>query len=184
MRKSILLLSGAGIAAGLVYALTNRNDKQANGGVESAEGGGDRRTGRNEGSPRRGNGNSAGASVAGTAESSGNGASANSGTNSSQPGASMKNLSHSSGSEIFEGQIQVDDRGTDQETASQILKTVRDDAFEGSDEKLALALGRPIEEINGWLDGSEIIDGDVLIKVRALAIQRGVEIDSEPVPAS
>jgi hypothetical protein len=61
---------------------------------------------------------------------------------------------------------------------------VRDDAFEGSDEKLALALGRPIEEITGWLNGSEIIDGDVLIKARALAIQRGVEIEDEPVPAS
>jgi hypothetical protein len=180
MRKSILLLSGAGIAAGLVYALTNRNDKPSSRQVGDAKGNGDMSAQRDEGSPGRGNGNRAGASGAGTGASSGNGAS----INSSRSGASMKNLSQSSGSEIFESEIQVDDRGTDQETASQILKTVRDDAFEGSDEKLALALGRPIEEITGWLNGSEIIDGDVLIKARALAIQRGVEIEDEPFPAS
>ncbi|MDX6530364.1 MAG: hypothetical protein QOH41_2654 [Blastocatellia bacterium] len=73
--------------------------------------------------------------------------------------------------------IVVDDQGTNQHEAAHIMKNIRDAAFDSSDEKLALALGRPVEEIEAWTRGSEIIDGDGLIKARALAMQRGVEID-------
>ncbi|MDX6576614.1 MAG: hypothetical protein QOE96_2567 [Blastocatellia bacterium] len=73
--------------------------------------------------------------------------------------------------------IVVDDQGTNQHEAAHIIKNIRDAAFDSSDEKLALALGRPVEEIEAWSRGSEIIDGDGLIKARALAIQRGIEID-------
>ena len=69
-----------------------------------------------------------------------------------------------------------DDRGTGQQEASQILKSVRDAAFNASDEKLALALGRPTEEIEAWTSGDRTIDGDVVMKARVLAVQRGVEI--------
>ena len=72
---------------------------------------------------------------------------------------------------------EIDDRGTDQAEASRILKDVRDTAFESSDEKLALALGRPTEEIEEWTKGGGTIDGDVLLKARALATARGVEIE-------
>src|SRR5258705_12685233 len=41
----------------------------------------------------------------------------------------------------------LDDRGTDQAEATEILRHVRDAAFEGSDEKFALALGLPTEEM-------------------------------------
>ena len=70
----------------------------------------------------------------------------------------------------------VDDQGTDQSEAANILKRIRDAAFESSDEKLARALGRPTEEIETWTNGSGVIDGDVVMKARQLAIQRGVEI--------
>jgi hypothetical protein len=73
----------------------------------------------------------------------------------------------------------LDDRGTDQAEASQILCQVRDGAFEGSDEKLALALGRPPEEIEQWTHGAGDIDGDVVLKARALANLRGLELGSE-----
>jgi hypothetical protein len=73
--------------------------------------------------------------------------------------------------------IVVDDQGTNQHEAAHIIQNIRDAAFDSSDEKLALALGRPVEEIEAWTRGSEIIDGDGLIKARALAMQRGVEID-------
>jgi hypothetical protein len=72
---------------------------------------------------------------------------------------------------------QIDDRGTHQAEASQMLKSIRDHAFDESDEKLALALGRPAEEIEEWTSGAGIIDGDVVMKARGLAIQRGIEID-------
>ena len=76
-----------------------------------------------------------------------------------------------------ETDLVIDDRGTDQSEASQILKNIRDAAFDSSNEKLALALGRPTEEIEEWTRGAGTIDGDVVLKARALAIERGVEIE-------
>jgi hypothetical protein len=70
----------------------------------------------------------------------------------------------------------IDDQGTDQAAASEILKHIRDNAFESSDEKLALALGRPREEIAEWTSGNGLIDGDVILKARTLAMQRGFQI--------
>ena len=71
----------------------------------------------------------------------------------------------------------VDDRGTSQEKAARMLLKLRDRAFESSDEKLAVALGRPVEEIVGWNAGHELIDDDVVMKVRGIAMHRGVHIE-------
>jgi hypothetical protein len=73
----------------------------------------------------------------------------------------------------------IDDRGTDQGEATEILMKIRDVGFDASNEKLAIALGRPIEEIDGWMAGTLTIDGDVLMKARALAIERGLEIGQD-----
>ena len=71
----------------------------------------------------------------------------------------------------------VDDRGTGQEKAAQILRNLRDRAFEASDEKLALALGRPLEEIDAWNEGQAPIDSDAIMKARGIAIHRGVRVE-------
>jgi len=71
----------------------------------------------------------------------------------------------------------VDDRGTGQKKAARILRNLRDRAFEASDEKLALALGRPVSEIAAWNAGSEIIDDDVVMKARGIAMHRGVHVE-------
>jgi hypothetical protein len=71
----------------------------------------------------------------------------------------------------------VDDRGTGQDKAARILRNLRDRAFEASDEKLALALGRPVEEVAGWNAGMEIIDDDVVMKARGIAMHRGVHVE-------
>lgn len=71
----------------------------------------------------------------------------------------------------------LDDRGTDQAHASQMLRSIRDQAFEGSDEKLALALGRPTDEIERWASGAGTIDGDIVLKARSLANLRGINIE-------
>ncbi len=71
----------------------------------------------------------------------------------------------------------VDDRGTGQDEAAQILRNLRDRAFQASDERLALALGRPTEEIAAWNAGEEVIDDDVVMKARGIAINRGVRIE-------
>ena len=75
------------------------------------------------------------------------------------------------------GENVVDDRGTDQHRASQILVKLRDRAFEASDERLALALGRPTEEVAAWQTGLELIDDDVIMKARGIAMNRGVSVE-------
>jgi hypothetical protein len=71
----------------------------------------------------------------------------------------------------------VDDRGTGQEKAAHILRNLRDRAFEASDEKLALALGRPVEEVTAWNAGRELIDDDAVMKARGIAMNRGIHIE-------
>jgi hypothetical protein len=78
---------------------------------------------------------------------------------------------------IAEDSSRIDDMGTDQEEAAKILRNLRDSAFEGSDERLALGLGRPSEEIENWIRGEGTIDGDVLLKAKAMATQRGTRIE-------
>ena len=71
----------------------------------------------------------------------------------------------------------VDDRGTGQQGASQLLRNLRDRAFDADNGKLALALGRPEEEIRAWDTGLEVIDDDVVMKARGIALHRGVDIE-------
>lgn len=72
---------------------------------------------------------------------------------------------------------EVDDRGTDQEEAQKMLANLRDKGFEGSDEKLAVALGRTAEQVGAAINGAETIDDDVVMKARGIALNRGIEIE-------
>lgn len=71
----------------------------------------------------------------------------------------------------------VDDRGTGQREASNILRKLRDRAFESSDERLALALGRPVQEVQAWSSGQQVIDDDVIMKARGIAMNRGIRVE-------
>jgi hypothetical protein len=71
----------------------------------------------------------------------------------------------------------LDDQGTDQQQGQLILKKLRDNGFESDNEKLAIALGRPIDEVEGWIEGDEIVDDDVIMKARGIAKERGIEIE-------
>ena len=71
----------------------------------------------------------------------------------------------------------VDDRGTDQTEARALLKRLRDNGFEGSDEKLAVALGRPVEQVTAWTNGAETVDDDVIMKARGIATDRNIQIE-------
>lgn len=71
----------------------------------------------------------------------------------------------------------VDDRGTTQSEGRALLKRLRDNGFESSDEKLATALGRPVEEVAAWTSGAELVDDDVIMKARGIAKERGINID-------
>jgi hypothetical protein len=72
---------------------------------------------------------------------------------------------------------QVDDKGTSEAEGRALLKHLRDAGFEGSDEKLAIALGRPIEEVEGWMGAADPVDDDVVMKARGIAKERGIEIE-------
>ena len=62
---------------------------------------------------------------------------------------------------------------TNEETnVAQLLTKLRNEVFEGSDSQLALALGRPLEEIENWQRETEEIDEDAEMKIRNLANER------------
>jgi hypothetical protein len=71
----------------------------------------------------------------------------------------------------------VDDKGTNQETAQHMLAALRDQGFESDNEKLAKALGRTIEQVDGMIKGAETIDDDVVMKARGIALHRGITIE-------
>ncbi len=72
---------------------------------------------------------------------------------------------------------EVDDKGTNQEEARQMLEALRDQGFDSDNEKFAKALGRSIEQVDGMINGAETIDDDVVMKARGIALHRGVEIE-------
>lgn len=157
MRKSFLALTVLGMGAGVLYAVKGR---RASGEVAKGQNGSE-----NE---------NAGTRL--TAKTPDNGESENSFE--SEARSSMGRISKDGGSVAMkEAEPEIDDRGTGQSEASNLLKNIRDAAFDSSDEKLALALGRPAEEIEDWINGSGVIDGDVVMKARGLATERGVHIE-------
>ena len=72
---------------------------------------------------------------------------------------------------------EVDDKGTDQEEAQHMLGALRDQGFDSDNEKLATALGRTIEQVDGMIKGAETIDDDVFMKARGIALNRGIKIE-------
>ncbi len=71
----------------------------------------------------------------------------------------------------------LDDRGTDAAGGLELLRRLRDNGFESDDEKLAVALGRPVKEVSAWMEGSEPPDDDIIMKARGIARERGIEIE-------
>jgi hypothetical protein len=73
----------------------------------------------------------------------------------------------------------VDDRGTSEAGGREILKRLRDQGFESDDERLAVALGRPVEVVQGWMAGNadEPVDDDIVMKARGIAKERGIELE-------
>src|SRR5436190_6054704 len=152
MKKKIIFLSALGVAGGLLYALESQYKRNKSGDAD------------------READNGAISGNAGFADAKQNG------SRQARPAASMARIENGEPSIGDEGEHVIDDRGTGQSEASQILRHIRDNAFEANDEKLALALGRPTEEIEEWTSGRGLIDGDVILKARTLAMQRGIEI--------
>jgi hypothetical protein len=54
----------------------------------------------------------------------------------------------------------------------ELLKQLKEQVFESSDAHLALAMGRPVEEIEAWFSGAEEIDEDAEMKIHGIAKER------------
>ena len=64
-----------------------------------------------------------------------------------------------------------DEFTVDETTSRETLKRLKTQVFDNSDEKLAIAMGRPVEEITDWLGGGEI-DDDAQMKIGGIAKER------------
>ena len=58
-----------------------------------------------------------------------------------------------------------------------LLENLCREGFDDDVSKLALALGRPAEEIEDFINGDETIDDDLVMKARGIAVQRGITIE-------
>ncbi len=74
-------------------------------------------------------------------------------------------------------QSALDDQGTGEQAGREILRRLRDEGCNGDDAQLALILGRPVEEVQGWLNGDASIDDDLIMKARGIAQERGIKIE-------
>ena len=71
----------------------------------------------------------------------------------------------------------IDDKQTTSEQAQSLLSALCEEGFGGNVEKLALALGRDIDEVNDFLSGDENIDEDLVMKIRGIAQARDLELE-------
>ena len=79
---------------------------------------------------------------------------------------------------MAQSENQVDARGTTETQGREIIRRLRDQGFDADDQKLAVALGRPVEEVQGWVGGGgEPVDDDIIMKARGIARERGIEIE-------
>lgn len=70
----------------------------------------------------------------------------------------------------------VDEKGTTQEDARNILENFCLNGFDDVEEA-ALVLGRPAEELTDFINGDQVIDDDLIMKVRGIAQERAIEIE-------
>ena len=92
--------------------------------------------------------------------------------------AEAKNeLERDANDESNQSENPLDDRGTDNAAGLDMLRRLRDIGFDSDNEKLAVALGRPAEEVEAWMRGGGQLDDDVIMKARGVAQERGIEIE-------
>ena len=161
MRKATVALGTVGIGAGLLYAFGRAREKNT-----------ERSLAMDEGVEKVGE--------RGVKNQMPNLATSGTGSDPiSEPTLSSMSPVKGGSSEAAERNFENDNSGTDQNDAVQILTKIKDEAFDSSDEKLALALGRPTDEIQAWTKGEQLIDSDALMKARALALERGLTINEQ-----
>jgi hypothetical protein len=71
----------------------------------------------------------------------------------------------------------LDSQGMTTDQGREILRRLRDEGFDADDQKLAVALGRPVEEVQAWTGGDAPIDDDLIMKAKGLAQERGINLE-------
>ncbi|MFL6211831.1 MAG: hypothetical protein ACJ74W_23500 [Pyrinomonadaceae bacterium] len=71
----------------------------------------------------------------------------------------------------------LDAQGMTADEGRALLRSLRDNGFDGDDARLAQALGRPVEEVQAWLTGGTPVDDDLIMKARGIAQERGITIE-------
>ena len=56
--------------------------------------------------------------------------------------------------------------------ALELLQRLKSEVFDDSNAELALAMGRPVGEIDAWFSGDEEIDEDAEMKIHGIAQER------------
>ncbi len=59
----------------------------------------------------------------------------------------------------------------------ELLRRLRDEGCNADDAQPARVLGRPVEEVQAWLDGSTPVDDDLIMKARGIARERSITIE-------
>jgi hypothetical protein len=70
----------------------------------------------------------------------------------------------------------LDSQGLTEGQGRDLLRRLRDEGFEADDQKLAVALGRPVEEVQAWTSGGAPVDDDLIMKARGIAQERGIDL--------
>jgi hypothetical protein len=70
----------------------------------------------------------------------------------------------------------VDDAGTNQGEARELLRAFCDKGFDGDLERAAVALGRPAPALIEMMDGQDEIDDDLVMKLRGISNERGIAV--------
>lgn len=70
----------------------------------------------------------------------------------------------------------VDDAGTDQDDARELLRAFCEKGFDGDIERAAVALGRPASSLRQLMDGEDEIDDDLVMKLRGISNERGIAV--------
>lgn len=68
--------------------------------------------------------------------------------------------------------MEKEENTNNQPETMKLLIKLRNEVFEGSDSQLALALGRPLTEVEAWQRETEDIDEDAEMKIHGLAEER------------
>ncbi|MCA1628838.1 MAG: hypothetical protein LC785_11505 [Acidobacteria bacterium] len=79
--------------------------------------------------------------------------------------------------EMAETNNPLDSEGLTEGQGRDILLRLRDEGFEADDQKLAVALGRPVEEVQAWTSGGAPVDDDLIMKARGIAQERGINLE-------